>query len=129
MLSNYPPGAANDPNAPYNEVPEPETEVTVTETLTKAATVFGVHTHIVDEWEYDPVEGRNVHFGFSEVDGDVTEAFREQCDSAYDIIQKCRKICEQLKKDFPREYRYGGVNFRDLSYECLDWEQEELTVE
>lgn len=42
MLDNYPPGAANDPLAPYNQVdPEPiEIEVTVSITLSKTVKVY-----------------------------------------------------------------------------------------
>lgn len=42
MLDNYPPGAANDVNAPYNQVsPEPiEVEVTVSITLSKTVKVY-----------------------------------------------------------------------------------------
>ena len=38
---NYPPGAANDPNAPYNEVevPEADFEVTCSQSLSRTATV------------------------------------------------------------------------------------------
>lgn len=42
MLDNYPPGAANDPLAPYNQCdPEPiEVEVTVSITLSKTVKVY-----------------------------------------------------------------------------------------
>ena len=35
MMDNYPPGAAHDPNAPYNEEPCPDIDVTVRATLVK----------------------------------------------------------------------------------------------
>lgn len=40
-MDNYPPGAANDPNAPYNEVyiPEKDFEVTCCQTLSRTAVV------------------------------------------------------------------------------------------
>ena len=51
MMDNYPPGAAHDPNAPYNEEPCPDIDVTVRATLVKdtvlttvtAATLTGIY--------------------------------------------------------------------------------------
>ena len=42
MVSNYPPGAEHDPNAPYNQsdVPEKEFDVTCSQTLSKTVTVI-----------------------------------------------------------------------------------------
>ena len=43
-MDNYPPGAANDPRAPYNEEPMPEVEVEVTVRLMKGTVVYA-ETH------------------------------------------------------------------------------------
>lgn len=42
MYDNYPPGAANDPNAPWNEpeVPEKDFDVTCSQCLSRTATVW-----------------------------------------------------------------------------------------
>ena len=39
-MDNYPPGAANDPNAPYNQVdtPEKEFEITCCQVLSRTVT-------------------------------------------------------------------------------------------
>lgn len=39
MYDNYPPGAANDPNAPYNQVDPEEMEIEVTVSITLSKTV------------------------------------------------------------------------------------------
>ena len=41
MYDNYPPGAAHDPNAPYNEplIPERDFDVEVTITMSKVVTI------------------------------------------------------------------------------------------
>lgn len=54
MLDNYPPGAANDINAPYNQVdPEPiEIEVTVSITLSKTVRIY-VDDYIQEAPEVD----------------------------------------------------------------------------
>lgn len=41
MLSNYPPGAAHDPNAPYNQYDGEEIEVTVRQTLVRYGETSG----------------------------------------------------------------------------------------
>lgn len=66
MLSNYPPGAEYDPNAPWNEVdvPEQDFEVTCSQTLSKTVTITtnnyipgasGVDYEPNDEGGYDAV--------------------------------------------------------------------------
>ena len=42
IMSNYPPGAENDPNAPYNEplIPKKEFEAEILITLSKKVTVY-----------------------------------------------------------------------------------------
>ena len=54
MLDNYPPGAANDPLAPYNQCdPEPiEVEVTVSITLSKTVKIY-VDDYIQEAPEVD----------------------------------------------------------------------------
>ena len=53
-MNNYPPGAANDPRAPYNERPGMETEVTVKTSLIKETVVETSEGHWVHETEIEP---------------------------------------------------------------------------
>ena len=54
-MDNYPPGAANDPRAPYNqcENPEVEVEVTVSVTLSKNVKVLVTDYELIDEEDED----------------------------------------------------------------------------
>ena len=54
-MDNYPPGAANDPNAPYNqyENPEVEVEVTVSITLSKTVKVLVTDYDLIDDVDED----------------------------------------------------------------------------
>lgn len=54
-MDNYPPGAANDPSAPYNqyENPEVEVEVTVSVTLSKTVKVLVTDYDIIDDVDED----------------------------------------------------------------------------
>lgn len=54
-MDNYPLGAANDPNAPYNqyENPEVEVEVTVSITLSKTVKVLVTDYDLIDDVDED----------------------------------------------------------------------------
>ena len=73
-MNNYPPGAANDPRAPYNERPGMETEVTVRTTLVKETVVETSEGHMVCETEIEP-DGTRSHVSFFEPDVDLKETF------------------------------------------------------
>ena len=53
MMDNYPPGAAHDPNAPYNEEPCPDIDVTVRATLVKDTVLTGRYEHRVADYFSD----------------------------------------------------------------------------
>ena len=70
MNSNYPPGAANDPRAPYNERPLEEIDVTVKTSLIKETVVETSEGHMVCETEIEP-DGTRSHVSFFERDVDL----------------------------------------------------------
>ena len=125
MMDNYPPGAANDPRAPYNEIPLPEVEVTVTVKMTKETVVYAA-THDCVEWEIDPDTGRREGIHFTECD-DVDEAYRNEEYTPSEIMTKCIAVCQQLKRDGHRWY--AGVNVGRLADSCDGWGEEALEVE
>lgn len=125
MSDNYPPGAANDPNAPYNEVPMPEVEVKVKTVMTKETVVYA-ETHTCVEYEIDPDTGRRVGYSYTECD-DEEAAYRDQEYTPSEIMSNCIKICQQLIKDQKRWYAH--VNIQKLMDSCDGWEEEELEVE
>ena len=125
-MNNYPPGAANDPHAPYNEPDWPEIEVTVTATLVKETVVLGSGTHTNTECEIEP-DGSRSYISFEESDDDPVELFRDQEQSPAEIFRDCEKIANQLIKDGNRFY--AGVSLNRLRDALDGWEETELNVE
>ena len=125
MTDNYPPGAANDPRAPYNERPGMETEVTIRTTLIKETVVESSEGHWVQESEIEP-DGSRSSVGFYETDEDLKETFLDSHRSAIQIIRDCEKICKELAKNGIRFY--AGIFIPTLIDDSQDWEEEETVV-
>ena len=73
MLDNYPPGAANDPNAPYNQDPGQEYTRTVSLTVSFDFTTegpSGADDDTVAEWIDDEVRDILKHSKLKEVSED-----------------------------------------------------------
>ena len=113
MTDNYPPGAANDPRAPYNEKPDPEIEVTVRSTLIKETVVIGCEAYQFVEYDYDPLD-------------DLEECFRSQDKTPIQIIMDCQRIVGELLREKKRTY--AGIYLPHLLDACEGWEEEELEV-
>ena len=123
MNDNYPPGAANDPRAPYNERPGMETEVTVKTTLVKETMIETSEGHWVQESEIEP-DGSRSTVGFYETDEDLKETFLNEHRSAIQIIRDCEKIAKALISDGNRFY--AKIYLPTLVDDCQDWEEEIL---
>jgi hypothetical protein len=126
MTDNYPPGAANDPRAPYNERPGMETEVTVRTTLIKETVVETSEGHMVCESEIEP-DGSRSTVSFYETDEDLKETFLNAHRSAIQIIRDCEKICKALLADGNRFL--AGIYIPTLIDDCQEWEEEILKIE
>ena len=126
MNDNYPPGAANDPRAPYNERPGMETEVTIRTTLIKETVVESSEGHWVQESEIEP-DGSRSTVGFYETDEDLKETFLGAHRSAIQIIRDCEKIAKALLADGNRFY--ATIYIPTLIDDCEEWEEEELKIE
>ena len=125
MTDNYPPGAANDPRAPYNERPGMETEVTIRTTLIKETVVESSEGHWVQESEIEP-DGSRSTVGFYETDEDLKETFLGAHRSAIQIIRDCEKIAKALLADDNRFY--ATIYIPTLIDDCEDWEEEDFRV-
>ena len=125
MTDNYPPGAANDPCAPYNERPGMETEVTVKTTLIKETVVETSEGHWVQESEIEP-DGSRSTVGFYETDEDLKETFLGAHRSAIQIIRDCEKIAKALLADGNRFF--ASIYIPTLIDDCEGWEEEEIIV-
>ncbi len=126
-MDNYPPGAAWDPRAPYNEPDWPEIEVTATATLVKETVVLGSGVHTCTECEIEP-DGSRSYVSFTESDDDVKELFRDQEKSPQEIFRDCEKIVRQLMKVQKVRY-YAKVNLAALLDALDGWEETELKIE
>lgn len=124
MMSNYSPGAENDPDAPYNEPQMEEVEILVRQTLTKEDVIYvrPAYSHV--EYEYDPVEGRNVGTTIHEYGDDLEEYYNDQHLGILRILEKTKKIVQELRKEGKRWY--ANVNLPELEDEADGWESEEL---
>lgn len=125
MSDNYPPGAANDSRAPYNERPGMETEVTIRTTLVKETVVETSEGHWVRETEIEP-DGTRSTVGFYETDEDLKETFLNAHRSAIQIIRDCEKIAKALLKDGKRFF--AGIYLPTIINDCDDWEEEEIII-
>lgn len=125
MSDNYPPGAANDPRAPYNERPGLETEVTVKTTLVKETMIETSEGHMVCESEIEP-DGSRSTVSFYETDEDLKETFLGAHRSAIQIIRDCQKICQELVRVGNR--LFASIYLPTLINDCEDWEEEDFKV-
>jgi len=125
MNDNYPPGAANDPRAPYNEKPLEEIDVTVKTTLIKETVIETSEGHMVCESEIEPDATRS-HVSFFEPDVDLKETFLNAHRRPIQIIRDCEKICKALLADGKRFF--ACIYIPTLINDCEDWEEEELSI-
>ena len=124
-MNNYPPGAANDPRAPYNEPPTKEVEVTVKTSLIKETVIETSEGHMVCESEIEP-DGTRSHVSFYETDEDLKGTFLNAHRPAIQIIRDCEKIAKALLTDGKRSY--ASIYLPTLVDDCQDWEEEELAL-
>ena len=124
-MNNYPPGAANDPMAPYNERPTEEVEVTVKTRLIKETVVETSEGHMVCESEIEP-DGTRSTVSFFEPDVDLKETFLNAHRSAIQIIRDCEKICKALLANGNRFF--AGIYLPTLIDDCEDWEEDNFEI-
>lgn len=125
MNDNYPPGAANDPRAPYNEPRSMETEITVSSKLIKEAVIETCETHTVIESEIEP-DGSISRNAFVEPDNDLLGEYDLRYRRPIQIIRDCQTIARQLVAD--GKCFYAHVYLPTLIDDCEDWEEEEIIV-
>ena len=124
MYDNYPPGAAHDQNAPYNEplIPERDFDVEVTITMSKVVTIT------TDNYvpEYDDEDGHTY------ANTENTEWDKEFENSGHFTIAD---LIEELKGDAVEDMKTCAPNTRKVSHlkrlllACEDWETIEESYE
>lgn len=124
MYDNYPPGAAHDPSAPYNEpvIPERDFDVEVTITMSKVVTIT------TDNYvpEYDDEDGHTY------ANTENTEWDKEFENSGHftiaDLIEELKGyVVEDMKTCAPNTGK--GAHLQRLLLACEDWETIEESYE
>lgn len=117
---NYPPGAENDPSAPYNraEVPERDFDVFISQTLSKETYVTTTDYIYVND-KQDEYEDTS--------DTDWEEAYKQCHMTPLEIIKEFKKYLESHRSDpitNMSEYRRE----RYLIEECENWCEDETEI-
>ena len=124
MYDNYPPGAANDPSAPYNEpvIPERDFDVEVTITMSKVVTIT------TDNYmpEYDEEDG-HTYANTENTEWD-TEFRNSGCFTIPDLLSELK---EYVKADMetcsPNTTK--GAHLKRLLEACDGWDVIEKNYE
>ena len=124
MYDNYPPGAAHDQNAPYNEplIPERDFDVEVTITMSKVVTI-NTDNYVP---EYDDEDGHTY------ANTENTEWDKEFENSGHftiaDLIEELKGyVVEDMKTCAPNTGK--GAHLQRLLLACEDWETIEESYE
>ena len=121
MYDNYPPGAANDPNAPYNqsEPEEMEIEVTVSITLSKTMKVS------VTDYEY--FEGEKDEDGYIPPSYDFSN-----CDLEAAVKQQVY-LPQEVGSVLEKVQNFDNIKmvkdtFKDVTSDMKDWVVDDMEV-
>jgi hypothetical protein len=128
-MDNYPPGAANDPNAPYNEVEIPEREFDVTISMSLSRTVQCYTNKYIPE-----VDEENGHLyvdtsdtPWSEVYGDNHKTIPELLEELKKYIQKDLDNLADDETKMDKAFHRRRLEF--LLTECDEWTVDEEDYE
>ena len=122
---NYPPGAANDPNAPWNEkeTPEKEFEVCITQTLSKTVKVT-TNDYIPDSGVDD--DG-HYYFDTDTSDTDWKKAYKGSHYTPLELIEKFRDFLKSTLQD-PLGGTLKYAHRIMLIEECENWIEDETEI-
>lgn len=129
MLDNLPPGAANDPSAPYNEVEVPEREFDVTISMSLSRTVQCYTNKYIPE-----IDEENGHLyvdtsdtPWSEVYGDNHKTIPELLEELKKYIQKDLDNLADDETKMDKAFHRRRLEF--LLTECDEWTVDEEDYE
>lgn len=129
----YPPGAEFDPNAPYNQVENPEEEfnVTIVETLSKNVTIVTTNYNLEVDCDED-----GCYRNCDTSDTSWKDEYKTQGCTAIETIIAVKTYLEEVRledlKDLSlcRELTISEKKelkvVKDLIEQCKGWEQEEI---
>lgn len=122
-LSNYPPGAENDPSAPWNEVsvPEREFDITISQTLSKTVTI--TTDNYIPEVDY---ETGDLYTNTSETDW--YEVYENE---HYTIPELLEHLQVFAKKELENVSPNSGIGreLQNIISACKDWIVDDYCIE
>lgn len=129
MNSDYPSGAANDPNAPYNkkEIPEQEFEVTICQSLSKVTYVYtDDYTSVSDKDE----DGYYEYIDTSDTNWD--KVYKDNEFTIPEILEGCKKLTENILENW-EYFKYKLDNsdlysIKKLNKACEGWQVDDSEV-
>lgn len=129
MNSNYPSGAANDHNAPYNkkEMSEQEFEVTICQSLSKTTYVYtDDYKHVREKDE----EGYYEYIDTSDTNWD--KVYKDNEFSIPEILEECKKLTENILENWEYfKYKLDNpdlYNIKKLNKACEGWQVDDSEV-
>lgn len=132
-LDNYPPGAANDPGAPYNEKNQPGIEFSciATQTLTMTTKISTDQYISEEDWD-DCLKHRCKSYNTSEVNW--SDEFDNMGVGIPDLLEELRRRLNREISQIPEEQRRGNKKWRykrlqEMAEACNAWKLEEQIVE
>jgi len=123
----YPPGAYDDPNAPYNEieVPERDFDVLISQTLSKNTEVL-TNDYLYHEWVEEDEMGKRLEKEWDTSDTNWEEAY---INNHYTPLQLIELFKEHLEKALEStEDKSTKKRYQELIKECSDWVEDDIEV-
>lgn len=105
-MDNYPAGAANDPQAPYNQPVDEHVEVEVKSQLSKTANIFKKD---VDYWKSQRLNTNDA----------LQDAYTSEYRTPEEALVACGKVLKQLIKE--GRTVIAGYGLQDLLIDCDNW--------
>jgi len=128
-MDNYPPGAANDPNAPYNEVEVPEREFDVTISMSLSRTVQCYTNKYIPE-----VDEENGHLYVDTSDTPWSEVYSDNHKTIPELLEELKKYIQKDldnladdKTKIDKAFHRRRLEF--LLTECDEWTVDEEDYE
>lgn len=123
-MDNYPPGAANDPNAPYNEVEVPEREFDVTISMSLSRTVQCYTNKYIPE-----VDEENGHLYVDTSDTPWNEVYGDNHKTIPELLEELKKYIQKDLDNLADDETKMDKAFHRRRLEFLLTECDEWTVD
>ena len=123
-MDNYPPGAANDPNAPYNEVEVPEREFDVTISMSLSRTVQCYTNKYIPE-----VDEENGHLYVDTSDTPWSEVYGDNHKTIPELLEELKKYIQKDLDNLANDETKMDKAFHRRRLEFLLTECDEWTVD